>query len=54
MRLYLEAQEEAESQGHPMLSTAGGGDVDVTMQMLWDWNHVISLNLTNSTASPVV
>ena len=39
MRLKLE---EKEAQDHPML-TRHGEDVDIEMEMLWDWNHVINL-----------
>jgi len=42
-----------DKQSHPLLST-GSDNVDVEMQMLWDWNHVITLNLTDSEETPVV
>jgi len=42
MRLRIEAKKE-----HPMLSTHGT-DVDVSMEMLWDWNHVIEIKMAKS------
>ena len=42
MRLRIEAKKE-----HPLLSTHGT-DADVSMEMLWDWNHVIGLKMTKS------
>jgi len=53
MRLKLEAQEAMEKtrsslNDHPML-TKHGENIDVQLDMLWDWNHVIKMKLTNST-----
>ncbi len=28
--------------------TTHGTDADVTMEMLWDWNHVIDMKMTKS------
>ena len=47
MRLKLEEQELSSSE-HPMLSAGHGKDVDVQMNMVWDWNHVIALKLTDA------
>ena len=48
MRLKLEEKEaQMKDQDHPML-TRHGEDVDIKMEMLWDWNHVINLKFTNA------
>ena len=48
MRLKLEEKEAALSEmDHPML-TRHGENIDVQMDMLWDWNHIINLTFTNA------
>lgn len=48
MRLKLEEQELNLSSEHPKLLATHGEDIDVQMNMVWDWNHVIALKLTDA------
>lgn len=54
MRLKLEELENTHgplTADHPLLSATGEG-VDVAMEMLYDWNHIVNIKL-NRTAEPI-